>query len=52
MPQRRRQRERQKGNRFKRIGKATTLHAFLNIFLAITARPGQDNAKFHILLRT
>ena len=55
MQQRRRQRERQKDNRFKRIVKATTLHvhhAFLYIFLAITALPGQENAKFHILLRT
>ena len=37
------------------LGKATTLHvhhAFLYIFLAITAQPGQENAKSHILLRT
>ena len=27
-------------------------HAFLYIILAITARPGQENAKFHILWRT
>ena len=55
MPERRRQRKRQKGSRLKRIGKATTLlvhHAFLYIFLAITARPGQENAKFHVLCRT
>ena len=41
MPQRRRQRERQKGNGLKWIGKATTLrvhHAFLYILLAITAQ--------------
>ena len=42
MPQRRRQGESQKGNRLKRIGKATTLHvivhhAFLYIFFTIAA---------------
>ena len=37
------------------MDKATTLHvhhAFLYIFLAITAQPGQENAKFHALWRT
>ena len=56
MPQQRQQRERQKGNRLKLIPRQSNNSArasrFFVLFLAITAGPGQEHAKFQDLCRT
>ena len=56
MPQQRRQTERQKGNRLKLIARQSNNSAqasrFFVLFLAITAGPGQEHAKFQDLCRT
>ena len=49
MRRRRRQRERQKSNRFNNFARA--LRFFVHFF-AVTARLRRENAEFHVLWRT